>query len=280
MNIFLRWKPTIGLVILGSVTLFPTKPLAQVNEVKSNLIWNGSFETQNWQKNWDLSNKKWGLENTALIPDQTNRFKQVLRVRYPAGSASPTVTRKGAPSGGAQFYSRLNLNADRSSQNHLRLRYFLRFSDDFEFVKGGKLPGFYGGIGNSGGEIPNGHDGFSSRLMWRKKGVGEVYAYLPSSKDYGTSIGRGRWTFKPGIWYQVEQEIKLNDPTKSNGWVKVWVDNSLVLNQSKLKWRTDSNLTIDGIFFSTFFGGKDASWSTPEDVYIDFAEFAIVPNSK
>ena len=273
----------IGLVILGNVAMFP-KPLAQGNEVKSNLMWNGSFETQNWQKNWNLSNQKWGLENTAVIPDGTNRFTQVLRVRYPAGSASPTVTRNGAPSGGAQFYSqfygRLNLDGDRSFQDHLRLRYFLRFSDDFEFVKGGKLPGFYGGVGNSGGDIPNGRDGFSSRLMWRKNGAGEVYAYLPSSKDFGTSIGRGSWTFKPGVWYQVEQEIKLNDPTKSNGWVKVWIDNSLVLNQSKLKWRTDSSLTIDGIFFSTFFGGGDASWSTQKDVYIDFAEFAIVPNSK
>jgi hypothetical protein len=280
MKILLRWKPMIGLVILGIVTMFPTKPLVQGNEVKSNLIWNGSFENQNWQKNWNLSNQKWGLENTALIPDQTNRFKQVLRVRYPAGSASPAVTRKGAPSGGAQFYSRLNLNAGRSSKNRLRLRYFLRFSNDFEFVKGGKLPGFYGGIGNSGGDIPNGSDGFSSRLMWRKNGAGEVYSYLPSSKDYGTSIGRGSWTFKPGIWHQVEQEIKLNDPTKSNGWVKVWIDNTLVLNQSKLQWRTDSNLTVDGIFFSTFFGGQDASWSTPKNVYIDFAEFAIVPNSR
>lgn len=269
----------IGLLILGNVAIFP-KPLERGNEVKSNLIWNGSFETQNWQKNWNLSNQKWGVENTAVIPDETNRFKQVLRVHYPAGSASPTVTRSGAPSGGAQFYGRLNLDDDRSSQDHLRLRYFLRFSNDFEFVKGGKLPGFYGGIGNSGGEIPNGRDGFSSRLMWRRKGAGEVYAYLPSSKDYGTSIGRGRWTFTPGVWYQIEQEIKLNDPTKSNGWVKVWIDNTLVLNQEKLQWRTDSSLTIDGIFFSTFFGGGDASWSTPKDVYIDFAEFAIVPNSQ
>ena len=279
MNISLSWKPIVGLLILGNVAMFP-KPLAQRNGVKSNLIWNGSFETSDWQKKWNLSSRKWGLENTDIIPDETNRFKKVLRVRYPAGSASPTVARKGAPSGGAQFYSRFNLDNDRVAIDHLRLRYFLRFSSDFEFVKGGKLPGFYGGIGNSGGEIPDGSDGFSSRLMWRKNGEGEVYAYLPSSKGYGTSIGRGRWTFKPGVWHQVEQEIKLNDSTKSNGWVKVWIDNTLVLNQEKLKWRTNSDLTIDGIFFSTFFGGSDTSWSTPKDVYIDFAEFAIIPNSQ
>ena len=277
MNMSLRWKLIVGLLILGNVTMFP-KPL-QGNEVKINLIWNGSFETSNWRKKWNLSSQKWGLENTATIPDETGRFKKVLRVRYPAGSASPAVARTGAPSGGVQFHSRFNLNSNKVSMNHLRLRYFLRFSNDFEFVKGGKLPGFYGGIGNSGGKIPDGSDGFSSRLMWRKNGEGEVYAYLPSSKDYGTSIGRGRWTFKPGVWHQVEQEIKLNDSTKSNGWVKVWIDNALVLNQEDLKWRTNSDLTIDGIFFSTFFGGSDASWSTPKEVYIDFAEFAIVPNS-
>ena len=133
MDIFLRWKVMIGLLILGSIAIF-SKPLEPGNEVKSNLIWNGSFETQNWQKNWNLSNQKWGLENTAVIPDTTNRFKQVFRVHYPAGSASPTVTRKGAPSGGVQFYGRLNLDRDRSAQDHLRLRYFLRFSDNFKFV--------------------------------------------------------------------------------------------------------------------------------------------------
>lgn len=75
----------------------------------------------------------------------------------------------------------------------MRLSYAVRFSSNFNFVLGGKLPGLYGGIGNTGGNIPDGTDGFSTRYMWGRNGVGEVYAYLPTSQQYGTGIGRGNW---------------------------------------------------------------------------------------
>ena len=211
------------------------------------------------------------MDNTAVITDETGQFGQVLRVRYPAGSASPTVTRKGAPSGGAQFYGTPNP----SPHDRLKLSYSLRFSRNFDFVKGGKLPGLYGGTGNSGGDIPNGRDGFSSRLMWRKNGAGEVYAYLPKSKKNGTSLGRGQWTFRPNTWHQIQQELQLNTPRKSDGWIRIWFDQKLVLEETDLRFRNTSKLTIDGIFFSTFFGGDDRSWSTPKDVSIDFANFSI-----
>jgi hypothetical protein len=236
----------------------------------------GSFGDPFWQKTWPiLPQKQWGMENTSIIPDPMKRFNGILRVKYPAGSASPAVTRQGASSGGAQFLSTLG----QLPQDRLRLRYFLRFSDGFNFVKGGKLPGFYGGDANSGGNTPNGSDGFSSRLMWRSNGAGEVYAYMPSSETYGTSIGRGSWTFRPGVWHQIEQELQLNSPTRSDGWVRIWLDQTLVLEQTGLRFRSDPKLKIDGLFFSTFFGGDDRSWATPKNVHIDFADFAIVPNS-
>ena len=241
------------------------------------IIWNSNFNTPDWQQDWQIrSQGQWGMENTAVIPDETGQFGQVLRVLYPAGSASPTVTRKGSPSGGAQFYSTLN----QSPRDRVKLSYSLRFSRNFDFVKGGKLPGLYGGKGNSGGNIPNGKDGFSSRLMWRKNGAGEVYAYLPKSKTNGTSLGRGQWTFRPNTWHQIQQELQLNTPDRSDGWIRVWFDQKLVLEESNLRFRNTSTLNIDGIFFSTFFGGDDRSWSTPKDVSIDFASFSVeVPSS-
>ncbi len=246
---------------------------AQAVDLKpTTTLWSSNFNTPDWQQNWQIrSQGQWGMENTAVLPDETGRFGQVLRVRYPAGSASPTVTRKGAPSGGAQFYGPTNL----SPSDRIKLSYSLRFSRDFDFVKGGKLPGLYGGKGNSGGDIPNGRDGFSSRLMWRKNGIGEVYAYLPKSKKNGTSLGRGQWTFRPNIWHQIQQEIQLNTPDRSDGSVRIWFDKKLVLEETGLRFRTTSKLKIDGIFFSTFFGGDDRSWSTPKDVFIDFANFSI-----
>jgi hypothetical protein len=238
------------------------------------VLWSSDF-SQNLS-NWQIQEEgNWGEANRTIIAGD-DRFPHILRVRYPSGSASPTVHRQtDAPLGGTQFYARLGLPA----QDSLRLSYFVRFSENFDFVKGGKLPGLFGGIGNTGGNIPDGDDGFSTRFMWRRSGEGEVYAYLPTSEEHGTSIGRGSWSFRPDTWYRLEQEITLNQPGQSNGRVRVWVDDRLLLERSNLMFRSVETLKIEGILFSTFFGGSDPSWATPDDAFADFADFKVTAGS-
>ncbi|MGF1520796.1 MAG: polysaccharide lyase [Leptolyngbyaceae cyanobacterium] len=240
---------------------------------EATILWTGEWLSADWMENWEVrSGKSWGFDNLEIITDPQSDFEPILRVHYPAGSASPSVSREaGVPLGGAQFYADLAL----PPQTQLRLTYWVRFAENFDFVKGGKLPGLFGGEGASGGNIPDGTDGFSTRLMWRRDGDGEVYAYLPTSEGYGTSIGRGNWRFQPGTWYQIQQEVRLNHPERSDGQIQLWVDGELVIDESDLNFRTVESLQIDGLFFSTFFGGGDPSWATPRDVYIDFAEFVV-----
>ena len=71
-------------------------------------------------------------------------------------------------------------------------------------------------------------------LCYRKEGLGELYAYLSPTEsnlarlaavppisiqnpDYGFSVGRGAWTFRPGRWATVVERVKLNDPGVKNG---------------------------------------------------------------
>lgn len=248
-------------------------PQVTYNATNTSVVWSDEFYTNNWMQHWSVrKNGDWGLKNITARATPSDKFSNVLRVNYPAGSASPMVTRKtGAPVGGAQFFADLGMQP----QNALRLSYYLRFSKDFDFVKGGKLPGLFGGTVNDGRKIPDGTNGFSTRYMWRKNGDGEVYAYLPTSSEHGTSIGRGNWRFKPGTWHHVEQEVILNQPGKNNGRIQVWVDGKQVLAKDKLIFRTTDKLKIEGIFFSTFFGGGTPSWATPQDVYVDFADFSV-----
>jgi hypothetical protein len=151
----------------------------------------------------------------------------------------------------------------------------VRFQPDFDFVKGGKLPGLYGGTVTGGQEIPDGTNGFSTRYMWRAGGEGEVYAYLPTSDEHGTSLGRGCWAFTPGRWTAIQQRVQLNTPGETDGQVTVWQDGKQVFSRGGLEFRTTEQLRIDGLFFSTFFGGGDTSWATPVDQYADFAAFTI-----
>jgi hypothetical protein len=217
------------------------------------------------------SRGSFGLERMQIQPEPDADLGPVLRVTFPAGSASQTAARShDAPEGGAQVFLWLDAPVE-----ELRLRYSVRFPQGFDFVRGGKLPGLFGGTVTDGREIPDGTDGFSTRYMWRARGAGEVYTYLPSSEEHGTSLGRGTWTFPTGRWVAVEQEVRLNRPGRSDGSITVWVDGTEVFRQDRVVFRTVEQLQVDGVFFSTFFGGGDLSWATPRDQYVDFAGFEI-----
>jgi hypothetical protein len=211
-----------------------------------------------------LPTKYWGLDNVQIDKD-------VLRVVYQQGSASPNAHKtEGAPLGGVQFLYPLNKTATTAC-----LVYDVRFQHHMDFVKGGKLPGLYGGTANTGGHIPNGTDGFSVRLMWRRSGAGEVYAYVPSSSQYGTSIGQGTWHFKTGIWYHIELWVHLNTVGRNDGHVRLFINNKEVVYAPNILFRHTDTLMIDGVLFSTFFGGHDITWATPKTVYADFKNIGI-----
>jgi hypothetical protein len=214
----------------------------------------------------------WGLERLRPIADADADGGTALRVNYPAGSSSPRSHREeGSPLGGAQVY----LPFRSGPRDHAVVSYAVRFQDGFEFVRGGKLPGLYGGTMTSGGHIPDGTNGWSTRLMWRAGGVGEVYAYLPSSQTHGTSLGRGAWRWRPGRWHEVSERVRLNSPGNSDGRIGLSVDGKEVLSIEDVVYRSTEGLRIDGVFFSSFFGGSDSSWASPRDQHADFAAIVV-----
>lgn len=218
--------------------------------------------------------RRWGVEPNMAIA--TDGGREVLEIRYPKGSINPSNDDT-HPIGGAGFLAKLS----ESGLERACLRYRLRFDSKFAFAKGGKLPGLYGGDAPSGGDEVSGSDGFSTRLMWRSDGEGEVYAYVANKdSDYGASIGRGNWVFEPGRWSTVEQEVILNDPDASDGVIRVWFDGELVVEQTDVVFRTDRSGTVDGLMFSTFFGGSDKSWASPRDQKAWFGDFALYGEPK
>ncbi len=212
-----------------------------------------------------------GLDRWAALEDGPEDVGgPALRVAFPAGSVSPSATREhGSPEGGMQVF----LPFTSSARESAHLRFWVRFPEDFEFARGGKLPGLYGGTEVSGGEEPDGTDGFSTRLMWRGEGDAEVYLYAPG--ESGTSLGRGEWTWRRGVWQCVEQRVELNRPAEDDGSVTVWVDGREAFTEAGMRYRTVEDLRIDGVFFSTFYGGADPSWAPTEDQHADFAAFAV-----
>lgn len=213
-----------------------------------------------------------GLSRAGVVSAEHPNFSRALQVEYPEGSASQrSAGTDGTPHGGTQLY----LDWVHGAVDQAYLSYWLKFEKGFDFVKGGKLPGLFGGRVTSGRHIPDGADGFSTRYMWRARGRAEVYSYLPTSVAHGTSLGRGDWSWPTGTWTNIEQHVELNTPGTDDGLVEVWLNGQKVLKMPGLDFRSTTALKIQGLFFSTFFGGGDSSWSTPRTQWSQFADFQI-----
>ncbi|BGP26983.1 polysaccharide lyase family 14 protein [Rhodotorula toruloides] len=207
-----------------------------------------------------------GLANLAWVPDpfDASNSDAVLRLAYPDGSRD-----------GAQFsFAAFQKNAE--VQTAL-LKYEVAFDPSFDFVKGGKLPGLYGSSPTAKGLCTGGNhlsDCWSARLMWRTGGAGEVYAYIPTydgfcaqadvfcDADYGTSLSRGSFEFARGGWTTIHQLISLSTPPLANGLLALYANSSLSLLHTGIAYRTNPNVSIANVLFSSFFGGSDASWNS------------------
>ncbi|ORY78443.1 hypothetical protein BCR35DRAFT_325423 [Leucosporidium creatinivorum] len=196
----------------------------------------------------------WGKDNTVVVQGVPasawtdgvqGNTDSAIQVAYPAGSRNPSAS----PIGGVGFYSN---KLDISAASNVSLSYSVFFEKGFDFVKGGKLPGLYGGAtACSGGSAAE--SCFSTRLMFRTGGKGELYLYAPREKQvealctlgplsycnsvYGMSIGRGSWTFKTGEWTDIRQDIWLNTPGVADGGFNIWVNDELVLHSDSVYYR-------------------------------------------
>lgn len=243
----------------------------------------------NWDKAWGIPEHGgwlWFWKNADKLKSiayKSGKKDYVIRVKYPKGSRNPEAN----PIGGLGFKAE-PLEIDNKVKT-VEFQYSVYFPKGFNFVRGGKLPGLYGGHGDCTGGIDS-NKCFTTRVMWRDNGEGEVYAYLPSSKqrsnlcdskvnicnpDYGYSLGRGTFKFKTGNWVTVRQVLTINTVDKQNGKLSLYINGKRAMTQTKLVFRTNSTGRVAGIMFHTFFGGSDKTWKTPKTQYSYFKNFSL-----
>ena len=254
-----------GEALSPNITRFPIPLLRELHEEKQ------LPKTTGWQHNTE-----WHIGEEPV---------DFLRIKLPKGLAGEMKTEDGWRAGATFLVHQGVAPAD-----HYYLRYDHRFPTGFNWVQGGKLPGLYGGTAPMGGEIAEGTNGFTSRLMWRQKGNGEVYLYAPYeenaelsksqseeiSKRWGINIGRGNWQFvADNNWHKIEQELKLNTPGQKDGQIGVWYDGKEVMKQNGIYIRATDDLKINGLVICSFFGGNDPTWASPVDTHVDLANFEL-----
>lgn len=224
----------------------------------------GPYSVARWAKDWPGCEYEDGLAegHGAIVSREGVNW---LRVLYPQGSF-------GADKGGAGW--RFPFARHEAAE----LRYAVRFDEQFDFLKGGKLPGLCGGPKTiTGGDAVNGEEGFSARVMWRKDGRGQAYVYhMHQPSKYGDEFDfPADFRFEKGKPCVIRLRVEMNAAGKRNGTLRVWADDRLVVEKTDLQWRRGTTYGVDSVLFNTFHGGGDASWAPPRDVWAEFSGFQV-----
>ena len=219
----------------------------------------------------DWNDPSWtnGLDEgrAEIVEDREIEANRFLRIHYPEGGVGPQES-------GAQWKTQLG-----GVHDELYLSYRLRFGAGFNFVQGGKLPGLMGGSAPTG--CREDENGFSARGMWRTEGTSYQYVYWPGKAErcgdnYIYEVDSEPFIFEPGIWYRIEHHLKMNTPGLADGLLEASVDGEVVLYVDDFLFRgSGHSYGIDGLYFSTFFGGSSSAWAPTGDEEIEFDEFLV-----
>lgn len=232
----------------------------------------GPYTFESWKKDWPGCGWQDGVKegNLSLVEREGRRS---LRVDYRVGEIGPEKNGCGwrYPVG---------------TRETAELRYTVRFSPGFDWVKGGKLPGLCGGPDNvSGGRPADGSNGFSARLMWRADGRGEAYLYHKNQPDrYGDRVAfPDGFRFPTDAPVHVRMRVTMNDPGRKNGEIQVWIrigdedsdPEHEVAHRTDLEWRTAGGFGIDSLYFESFYGGSDRSWAPGKPSWAEFSGISV-----
>jgi len=262
----------LALVIVHPLLILAQKPISTNFESQpkgaaySLGVWKADgFITESWDN---------GMNSRSMVDDSVSvSGKKSLRITYPKGFSGPDGN-------GAQVSVIL------PGRDQYYMSYWLRFSDNFSFRLGGKLPGLAAGDLCSGGQVCNGTNGFTARFMWETDGKVISYLYhMDKSGKWGDDSALifpsgNQVIFERGKWYQVMERVKINSSgSVHDGEVEVWINGLPVLLRKGIRF-TSNGEKVDRFYFSTFHGGSGPDWAPTNTCYIWFDDIIVSENKK
>ena len=212
------------------------------------------------------------------------------------------------PRGGWGASNGVNLKCklDELPASDIELKYSVYVPDSFDFVKGGKLPGFALGTRGTGGRAWETDQG-SVRLMFRPGGVVTGYLYLfedvgkydgkdsPLMKKQGAgfdeivhhSNGAGLYIWRNEKdplrlergWNKITLRVRINSAGKADGLLSIKV-NKTKKSFSKIMYTANPRQHKIGQFqFSSWMGGGDKSYAPTKDQSLIFKDFKLIKRS-
>jgi hypothetical protein len=204
------------------------------------------------------------LENLAVTRLSNGPAPVALSISLPAGSGSPLST--GERKGGVSFPWE-----PRSIQGNTAacLAYSVFLPADFDFYRGGKLPGI------QGADVSDAmSNNFRARISWRAGGQGGAGSRVTSNGETQSApVGLNGFSLPRGRWFKLEQEVILNTPKHADGTMRVWLDGNLVLERRDVLYRNDAKTAIAGVAADVYY--DDGFGSNPKDASVLISPFEL-----
>ena len=183
----------------------------------------------------------------------------------------------------------IHAGKDLTETNELYFLYELSFNADYDFAKGGKLPGLGGFNLSDANEVkPTGcraegqqaDTGFSLRSMFKEDGAAILYAYHQNNPNLALPENDGKYACGEEISYQhngkpfsfqktktylVEQYVKMNDANQANGIVAIHVNGFKVLEKTDMVFSENGQYSINQLFIDIWHGGSTNDWAPSVD---------------
>jgi len=246
------------------------------NESKTNRAVNGSkyisFNRPNGPYTRNHANNDFGNSNEI-------NNAELSRLSTNNGNLRVLLKRNSTGSTGGQFAKH---NIQKS--NHYILKYKVKFPGNFQWSKGGKLPGLGGGTtysGCSGNQANSNGNGWTSRIMFRKEN--STNPWFQPYIYYKGMPGRCGYNFNKKInitkntWYNVRMEVKMNSGNNTNGLLDIRINGQVLYRNTNFRWVSkNSGREIDKLLTGIYRGGNDSRWHASIDNHILFDHIQLI----
>jgi hypothetical protein len=166
--------------------------------------------------------------------------------------------------GNSQGSDRVIVNYKLPHALQYTLSFDVNFCTGFDFRKGGKMHGLGPANPVAGGKEVS-SPRWSARSMFRREGGLQSYIYSQNmAGKYGDVVIAKDFSFQAERYYAVTFQVALNQPAAaSNGYMRVLVDGTPVIDHRNIKFRATESLEsqISTLMFNTFHGGHTSDWA-------------------
>jgi hypothetical protein len=206
------------------------------------------------------------IDNVSIARLEGGPAPVAMSVNLPRGAASPHAA--SGPKAGVSFPWQPRAVQGKTAAC---LSYSVLLPADFQFGRGGVLPGISGADRND--PAP---DGFAARVAWRNGGRGGASNRVSIAGEVRMSPGeREPFQFPRGRWVRLEQEVVLNKPKQADGVLRLWVDGRLEIDRTDITYRARPDVALTGVAVDVHYGFEDGDGAAPKDTRVSLTPFEI-----